>query len=133
MANLLIVDDSATFRRVLESLFLAAGYQVQITIDAVNALKILKKNDPPIDIVVSDLDMPHLDGLELKHEADRITGRSVPFVLVTANVTPETVQAAFQVGSASIVPKPVRPDKLLDVVATTLKQNGIEPPPKSRL
>src|SRR4051812_30875270 len=102
VATLLVVDDSATARLVLQQMLETAGYRVVTTIDGVNALKILKKNDPPIDAVISDLRMPHMDGLELKHEADLACGRPIPFVLVTAAPKPDDTAAALSIGSAAV-------------------------------
>ena len=78
--------------------------------------------------VVSDLNMPHIDGLELKHEADRICGRPIPFVLVTASTDSQTISDALKVGSAGFVAKPVQPEKMLTAVAKVLKAAGVEPP-----
>jgi two-component system chemotaxis sensor kinase CheA len=81
--RVLVVDDSLTTRTLERSLLEAAGYQVSVATDGLDALSRLRAE--PIDLVVSDVDMPRLDGFGLTAELRRDAGlRNVPVILVTS-------------------------------------------------
>ena len=116
--TILCVDDSATMRQMIIRLLTPKGYRVYTSANASNALRFLSFHH--VDLVISDLVMPHMDGFELKHEIDRTRSTPMPFVLVTSAVTAENLATALKLGSAGFLPKPVVPEALLETVAAVL-------------
>ena len=82
-AHILVVDDSITTRTLEKNILEAAGYRVTTAIDGVQALK--KLEDDSIDLVISDIQMPHLDGFALTRQLRETAKHStLPIILVTS-------------------------------------------------
>lgn len=112
----LVVDDSATTRIMEKNLLEAAGYQVHLAKDGLEALDVLSRE--AVDVVVSDVDMPRMDGFELT-ERIRADPRlaDVPVILVTALESADDKRRGIDVGaSAYIVKSQFDESRLLDVV-----------------
>ncbi len=118
MTTILVVDDSAVDRRLIEELLSKHdGWRVESVDRAAKALKQIDQAVP--DVVVTDLQMPEMDGLELVRAIhDRHDG--LPVVLVTAHGSESLAAEALAVGAASFVPKPKMAEKLVDVVGEVL-------------
>lgn len=120
--RVLMVDDDESLLRAYERTLLLAGYVVQTATSGRAALSLLDK-DPSVDVVITDIHMPEMDGLCLLRE---IRGRNadLPVALVTAEPEVESAMDAVQLGALSYVPKPVDPDVLTKLVqrATRLYQ-----------
>lgn len=114
MVKVLVVDDSAMDRRLAGSLLKRAGMEVTYAENGVQALAAIERSVP--DIVVTDLQMPEMDGLELV-EAIRKAHPSLPVVLMTAHGSEEIAVVALRRGAASYVPKR---NLAKDLVATIL-------------
>lgn len=102
--RLLAVDDSVTTRSLLRSILDAAGYQVTVAVDGSQAWQLL--NDGDFDLIVSDVDMPLMDGFDLTRavrESDRFA--DIPVVLVTARNTDEDRRRGVQVGASAYLEK----------------------------
>jgi CheY-like chemotaxis protein len=112
MSRVLIVEDSPTQAQQLEFLLEDAGYDVEVASNGHEALAAMDRQ--PADIVVTDLEMPEINGLKLV-ENIRATYPAVPVILMTAYGSEEIAALALQKGAASYVPK-----KYLnqDIVAT---------------
>ena len=102
--TILVVDDSITTRTMEKNLFEALGYRVRVASDGVDAWSILKEET--IDIVVSDVDMPRLDGFAL---TARIRGdeglADLPVVLVSALESREDKEQGVRAGANAYVIK----------------------------
>jgi two-component system chemotaxis sensor kinase CheA len=102
--SILVVDDSITTRTMERNLFEAAGYGVRVAADGVDAWNIVQTE--PVDVVVSDVDMPRMGGFDL---TARIRGddrlRELPVVLVTALETREDKERGLRVGANAYVLK----------------------------
>ena len=102
--RILVVDDSITTRTMERNLFEAAGYAVRVAPDGIEAWNMLQTAD--IDMVVSDVDMPRMDGFEL---TTRIRAHpklaELPVVLVTALETREDKERGIRVGANAYVLK----------------------------
>lgn len=123
--SVLVVDDEPAFRTFLKDALGTQGYRVHTAINGPNALRFVK-TQPAVDLVISDLHMPHMDGFELKHEIDQILGRSMPFIVCTADANDDKIQTAAQVGAAALVPKPIENlDAFFAIVTDTLKDAGV--------
>ena len=103
MANILVVDDSEFDRHVTGALLAErAGWRAIFAEDGKQALALLQRE--PVDLVLTDLLMPEINGLELV-EAIRRDHAAVPVILMTAHGSEEIAGAALQKGAASYVPK----------------------------
>jgi len=101
---ILIVDDSITTRTMEKNLLEATGYQVRVAVDGIEAWTLLKAET--IDLVVSDVDMPRMDGFELtaRIRSDRALA-DLPVVLVTALESREDKERGIEVGANAYVIK----------------------------
>jgi len=118
--NVLVVEDSVTSRTLLQTLIERAGYHVQTANDGIEAFAILKQDQ--IDIVVSDIDMPRMNGFTLteKIRADERLSH-LPVVLVTSLDSPEDQKHGLAVGAdAYIVKSSFERREILDVIAALL-------------
>ena len=103
MSTVLIVDDSPVERRLVAGLLEKdSGLDVEYASDGVAALKLLSASPP--DLVLTDLRMPNMDGLQLVHQI-RIHHTNVPVVLMTAHGSEAVAIEALRAGAASYVPK----------------------------
>lgn len=118
--RLLVADDSFTTRELIRSILQSAGYEVTVAVDGADALDILSRR--PIDLVVSDVEMPRLNGFELaaRIRADRQLG-GVPVVLITSLAAEEHRRRGLEAGAqAYIVKSQFDQESLLDVVRQLL-------------
>lgn len=97
----------------------ATGYKVRVSADATEAIQMILAELP--DLILSDLGMPYLDGLELLKalKGDELT-KKVPVVLLTGRNDDETYIRATQLGAAGYVTKPVKLDELLAAIKRAL-------------
>ncbi|MFQ5785552.1 MAG: chemotaxis protein CheW [Alphaproteobacteria bacterium] len=122
-ANLLLVDDSPFFRNMLAPLLTAAGYDVTMAEDGDNALKLLETGRA-FDIIVSDIEMPGMDGFALARACrndDR--WKSTPIVALTSHTAPEDFDRGREVGFTDYVAKFDR-DALLTALSQSLSITG---------
>lgn len=114
--KILVVDDSITTRTMERNLFEAAGYSVRVAADGVEAWTIVQGEE--IDVVVSDIDMPRMDGFELATRIRRSAKfQELPIVLVTALETREDKERGLRVGANAYVLKSgFNQTDLLDIV-----------------
>ena len=110
---ILVVDDHPINRRLLADQLGSLGYQCKTANDGVDALSVLAKNH--IDIVLSDVNMPNMDGYRLTQRIRQL-GLTLPVVGVTANALAEEKQRCIESGMDSCLSKPVT----LDVLKQTL-------------
>lgn len=100
--RILLVDDSVTTRTLERSILEAAGYDVVAASDGAEALKILATGD--VDLVVSDIDMPRLDGFELvKKLRESSEFSDLPVVLVTARENEEDKRRGMEAGADAYI------------------------------
>jgi len=102
--RILVAEDSITSRTLLKSILESAGYQVATAVDGVDALTQLRSND--FDLIVSDVDMPRMNGFELtaKIRADKKLGER-PVVLVTALESREDREHGIEAGANAYIVK----------------------------
>jgi len=103
MANILIVEDEPRMRRLLEISLGEDGHTVRTVEDAETGLRALRKE--PADLVVTDLKLPGMNGLDFLQEAKTLNG-SVPVVVMTAYGSVETAVEAMKAGASDYVLKP---------------------------
>jgi two-component system chemotaxis sensor kinase CheA len=111
--RVLVVDDSPTTRALLRNLLSAAGFSVQTATDGVNALDRLASQ--PFDLVVSDVEMPRMNGFELTRQIK--SRMKLPVILVTAMEKEEHRRQGLEAGADAYVVKSTFQDQgLLEIV-----------------
>ena len=129
--SILVVEDEPTFRMFLCDALGEAGYTVWAAADGESALAFFEKN--AADLVMADINMPGMDGFELKQKMDLWKKAPVPFIIMTADSNAENAANAAAVGVVFILGKPIRNlDALYTIVKETLRKAGVPlPDPKS--
>ncbi|MBI5656200.1 MAG: response regulator [Geobacter sp.] len=114
--SVLVVEDSITSRTLLKNILEGAGYRTLTAVDGVEALNLLKTD--PVDLVVSDVDMPRMDGFELTSRIrESREFAALPVVLVTSLDSREDRERGIDAGAnAYIVKSSFDQSNLLDVV-----------------
>lgn len=118
-ARLLVVDDDLDTCANLEDILSDIGYDVRTAPDASTALRTL--DEQAFDIVLLDLKMPRMDGLQLYHELKRRSPSTVA-ILITGFADAETRERAEQLGVWRILPKPVNIPALLPLISEAAEQ-----------
>ncbi len=120
MKTILTVDDSASLRQMTSMVLRGAGYDVIEAVDGVDALS--KLNGRELDMVLTDLNMPNMDGLEFTRRV-RATPqyKFVPIVLLTTESQAEKKQEGKAAGATAWIVKPFDPEQLLAVVRKVLR------------
>lgn len=112
---ILLVDDDALLRRLMEQALTQAGYSVAAAANGREALTLVAMLGDRIRLVVTDIRMPEMDGLELAHHLARLESPP-PVLFITA--FPATMASAIP---GPILEKPFGPDRLLKFVARILE------------
>ena len=102
-SRILIVDDEANMRRVLEIMLARGGHQVFTAENGVEALALLEKQG--VDLIITDMRMPHMDGLGLLQRL-RENGGEVPVIVVTAHGTIDSAVEAMRNGAVDYLLRP---------------------------
>jgi len=116
--RILVVDDSGTQRFMLQSVLSSGDYEILTAVDGVEALELVERDEP--DLVVTDLQMPRMDGLQLVREIGQLQ-RSIPVILTTAAGSELIAAEALHAGAASYVPKSGLSTLLLPTVRRILE------------
>jgi two-component system chemotaxis response regulator CheY len=122
MARILIVDDDPSLRELLRIHLSARGHSVLPAADATEAIRALLQDD--FQLVVSDVDMPYLSGIELLRaiRGDEKTSH-IPVVLLTGRGDDEVWREALLLGAAGYLTKPVAADELQTMIERALKSS----------
>jgi two-component system response regulator PilR (NtrC family) len=118
MPKILVVDDEPNITEILEIAFQDDGMDVFKSGSGKDALKILRKQE--IDVVVSDIMMPDLSGVDLLSEAKQFAPNT-PFIMITAFASTETAIEALQHGAYDYVTKPFGMEELRSIVHQALE------------
>ena len=116
--QVLIADDHAANRMVLQSLLQKAGHKVVAVNDGDAVLAALEVSD--YDTVIVDLHMPGINGLDMLRQLrvmEAGSSRRTPVIVLSADVTPESIQRCNQAGAKAFIAKPVVASRLLDTLA----------------
>ncbi len=119
----LIVDDSLSARRTMTQFFEDAGFEVETAMDGLDALDAMRKALP--DLVIVDLEMPRMDGLELtRHLRGHAATRHLPVIMVTSRSTDKHRGEARAAGVNAYVNKPHNEDELIHIVSELTALRG---------
>jgi CheY-like chemotaxis protein len=114
MATILVVDDDESLRDLLRLHLSAAGYDVQLAEDAIAGGYVVLRSPP--DLIICDVNMPHLDGFEFV--AALKSDKSLPEIpVIFLTSSEEGDHRGRSLGAVGYITKPVRADKLLALVA----------------
>ncbi|MCU0319274.1 MAG: response regulator [Flavobacteriales bacterium] len=111
MPHVLVIEDDALVRKLLEKRLQQAGWQVSTLRDGRQALEHCQRLQP--DLLLLDLGLPHVDGLSVV-EALRAQGHSLPILVLTGYELPRLQATVHSTGANDLVQKPYDPDALLD-------------------
>ena len=118
--KILIVDDESQITRVLRTSFKAHRYDVRTAADGVSAMDTFHDWQP--DLVITDLQMPEMDGIELCRAIRKISG--VPIIILSVRGEERTKVEALDAGADDYVTKPFGMDELLARVRSALRRNS---------
>ena len=107
----LIVDDSATMRSMIKACVEAIGFQTITAQDGEKALKIL--GERVVDIIITDINMPNMDGIELiRHLREQKNSKFTPILVITTEGGTNVKEAGKAAGASGWIVKPFSPEVL---------------------
>lgn len=113
----LIVDDSLSVRRVVSALIRRAGWQALTAKDGVEALGLIQHATRLPEVILLDIETPHMDGYELTSTLRAQEAyRDIPVVMLTSRMSEASRQKAFAVGAAGYLVKPYQDEELLALI-----------------
>lgn len=111
----LVVDDSMSIRKFLAGLLMQQGYEVEMAKNGYNALEKLNQRD--FDLLITDLEMPHLSGYELIEQVrQEEQWQKLPIVVLTGRASKHIEQLTKNLGADEFVVKPFKEDELLKML-----------------
>ncbi|MDD2903045.1 MAG: response regulator [Syntrophales bacterium] len=117
--QLLVVDDEPNMLRLLKTILMdKTGYEVTTTNNPLEVSKLLQEK--PYDLVVTDLKMPLVDGMDLIDIIKKIDAQ-IPVIIITAYGTMETAEEAVQKGAYDFITKPFRKETILITIKRGLE------------
>src|SRR5688572_8719631 len=122
VVRVLVVDDEAGIRSALKQLLETQGFTVEVAEDGVAALERLSEHPP--DVVVTDLDMPRMNGRELLAQL-RERDADLPVIVATSDVDLQSAVAAMRAGAADYITKPVELDELVLSIGRAVETRNI--------
>lgn len=126
MKKVLVVDDTKSILKMVKFV-LAEHYDVYLSNTGELALEILERK--PIDIVLMDVDMPDMDGVETVQRIREMENiKDIPVMFFTAMASKETVERCMAVGMVDYIVKPYKPKELLERLEKFFKKTTYIPP-----
>jgi two-component system, chemotaxis family, chemotaxis protein CheY len=118
--NILIVDDSESIREVVGFTLTNAGHKIKVAVDGVDALKFF--DGSKIDLVVTDLHMPNMDGIELIKKVRQMEAyKFTPILFLTTESQQSKKEEAKNAGATGWIVKPFVPEKLLAAISKVVR------------
>ncbi len=116
--NILLVDDSSTMRKIIGRSLRQAGLEFDNIFEAsdgLEALDVLEKES--IDIVLSDINMPNMDGISfLREKSGRDNMKGIPVFMISTETGDDIIGEAKSLGALGAIKKPFTPDKVNEVL-----------------
>lgn len=120
--NVLLVDDSSTMRKIIGRSLRQAGIDFDNIFEAgdgLEALAVLEKEK--VDIILSDINMPNMDGISfLREKASRANIKSIPVLMISTETGDDIIGEAKSLGAVGAIKKPFTPDKVNEVLGPLL-------------
>ena len=121
--KVLVVDDEDVIRRGICRVMEGRGYQAEAAESGYGAVEKLQKT--PFSIVITDLKMPGMDGIEVL-KAIKILQPEVPVIIITGYSTVDTAVEAMKNGAFDYIAKPFTPDQMIEMVEKALEQKTVQ-------
>jgi len=120
MHSILAVDDSASMRQMVSFTLKSAGYNVVEAVDGQDAYE--KSNGRDFDLVLTDQNMPRMDGISLtKKLRDNPKFKTTPILILTTESSDQMKQAGRTAGATGWLVKPFDPAKLIEVIKKVVR------------
>src|SRR5580658_3898372 len=118
----LIVDDSSVMRKIVERSLRQAGIELEKVVEASNGAEALTAlHDNVVDLILCDINMPVMDGLEFVREVAKLESvKNVPIVMITTEGSESHVVQALSAGARGYIRKPFTPDQVKEHVLPVL-------------
>ncbi|MGB8010165.1 MAG: response regulator [Terriglobales bacterium] len=118
----LIVDDSSVMRKIVERSLRQAGIDLEKVVEASNGAEALAAlHDNAVDLILCDINMPVMDGLEFVREAAKLeSAKGIPIVMITTEGSESHVVQALTAGARGYIRKPFTPDQVKEHVLPVL-------------
>ena len=119
MASILLVDDSASMREMVSFTLKGVGHEVSEAEDGVEALEFAKQTS--VDLVVTDVNMPNMDGITLTAELRKLDSyKFIPILILTTETGSVRKEQGKVAGATGWIEKPFDPDHLLGTINRVL-------------
>jgi len=116
MTKILIVDDSMTVRQQVSAALASSGFTLVEAKDGVEGLEKIE-GDQELKVVICDINMPRMNGLDMLEETRRRAGhQNLPFLMLTTEAQPDMVSRAKAAGAKGWMVKPFKPEVLLQCI-----------------
>lgn len=113
--TILVVDDSASMRQVISGTLESAGLKTVTAVDGVDALE--KLNQQRINLIISDVNMPNMDGISfLKEVKKQPENKFTPVIMLTTETMAEKKEEGRLAGAKAWIVKPFQPDQIVAAV-----------------
>ena len=122
MANILLIDDEKSIRKTLREILEYEGYVVDEAGDGAEGFRMIQEGD--YDIVLCDIKMPKMDGMEVLEKA-QVAHADVPFIMISGHGTLETAVEAVKKGAFDYVAKPPDLNRLLITIRNALDKSNL--------
>lgn len=120
MAKILAVDDSASMRQMVGFTLKSAGHDVHEAGDGVEALKVAQRQSG-FDLVISDINMPNMDGISLIKELRKLPPfKFTPILMLTTESSADKKSEGKSAGATGWIVKPFNPDQLIATINKVL-------------
>lgn len=120
--NVLLVDDSSTMRKIIGRSLRQAGIDfdnIYEAGDGIEALEVLENES--VDIVLSDINMPNMDGISfLREKSTRDAIKDIPVLMISTETGEDIIGEAKSLGAVGALKKPFTPDKVNEVLGPLL-------------
>jgi CheY-like chemotaxis protein len=110
--RILIVDDDLSLRKVLYRILENGGYDVLSASGGAEALAIFRRSSPPVDLLITDYNMPGMNGLELGRECSAINA-TLPVLYISGNCPDPVLRTEMEQQKSGFLAKPFRKEELL--------------------
>ncbi len=111
--HILVVDDSKTIRNLVAFVLKAEGFKVSTAEDGLDAMEKLYNLDP-VDLIVSDVNMPRMDGLTfIKNIRMQDAYKDIPIIVLSTEGQEKDIQTGLSIGANLYMVKPAQPEKMV--------------------
>jgi chemotaxis protein histidine kinase CheA len=120
--TILVAEDSVATRRMLERVLMAVGYQVVLCRDGQEAIEQLDRLQGKVDGIISDVEMPRINGFELLQQVKSNSAwQQIPVIMATSRTGDRHREQAMSLGANDYISKPIQPQELLNAIETLVQ------------